>query len=250
MANCKGQEMVLDYCKSGNEALREPILVEYKTLVEAIARKFSYNKSDFDDLIQVGSLALLSSLDRFDPSKEVNFSTFATPNIIGEIKHYFRDKNKLVKVPRKLQELGSKIRTYMRNTQHQDRSPTVSEMSEALGVSEEEILESLEAQHSSQTLSLDSTYYTQDSDSSKMPTLLDQICVDGRENYIIDKEMLDQALSILPEIEYQAVVFRFYDGLSQVEIAKKLNLSQMHISRLLRKALSKLNDHITKGESH
>ena len=248
MANQEGQELVLDYCETQNDSLRDRILVAYQPLIEGIARKFSYNRSDLDDLIQIASMALISSLSRFDPSKEVAFSTFVTPNIIGEIKHYFRDKNRLVKVPRKLQETNSKIRTFIRNFEqkNQGMSPTVQEISQAMDITEEDVLESMEANLSTQALSLDSTYTMQNSGTDKTPTLIDQISTEGSEESQLNKEMLEKILEILPEKEYQAIKLRFYSGMSQIEIANRLNLSQMHISRLLKKALAKLNTHLTK----
>ena len=240
--------LVLTYCKKKDPELREKILVCYRPLVRYISQKLSYNKQDFEDLVQVASIALLRSLDRFDPKKEVDFSTFATPNIIGEIKHYFRDKNRLVKVPRKLQELYSKVKTFIRAEQMEDRSPTIPEIAAHFEVSEEKILESLEVGQASFVLSLDSPSHSSD-DSSSNSTLLDHLGVDDKEDSLLNKETLKQAISNLDEREKKVIYFRFYCGLSQMEIAKRLDLSQMHISRLLRKALDDLHGHLTEIEN-
>jgi RNA polymerase sigma-B factor len=236
----ENEQLVLSYCKTRNPELREPILVAFKWLIDYIARKFSYNRSDFDDLVQIGSIGLLNSLERFDPSKEVDFTTFATPNIIGEIKHYFRDKNRLIKVPRKLMELNSKVKNYIRDTQQEGKSPTIAQIATALGESEEHILESMEVSQPSMVVSLDSPSHKSDSDDDFSGSLLDNLGVDCSTDRLLIKETLEQAVIKLPEREQQVIHLRFYCGLSQMEIGQRLGLSQMHISRLLTKSLSLL----------
>lgn len=233
----ENEALVLSYCQSRNPDLREPILIAFKWLIDYIARKFSYNRSDFDDLVQIGSIGLLNSLERFDPSKEVDFTTFATPNIIGEIKHYFRDKNRLIKVPRKLMELNSKVKNYIREAQQGGKSPTISQIAEALGETEEHVLESMEVSQPSMVVSLDSSSYKSDSDDDYSGSLLDSLGVDCTTDKLLIKETLDQAILKLPEREQQVIHLRFYCGLSQMEIGQRLSLSQMHISRLLTKSL-------------
>jgi len=235
--------LVLQYHKSKSPAIREKILLSYKPLVDYIARKLAFNKEDVDDLIQVGTIGLLRSLDRFDSSKDIDFSTFATPNVIGEIKHYFRDKSRLVKVPRKLQEMYSKIKTYIRQAQKDGEHPTVEQISKALDIPEDRILECMEIGQSSLVVSLDAPSYKSDSvrrSDSATPSILDSIGIDGEEDQLLQKEMIQQALDQLDERERKIIELRFYIGLSQMEIAKRLNLSQMHISRLLTKSISHL----------
>jgi RNA polymerase sigma-B factor len=234
--------LVIRYCKNKSPELREKILLSYKPLVEYIAKKLAYNKDDLEDLIQVGSIGLLRSLERFEPSKEIDFSTFATPNIIGEIKHYFRDKSRLVKVPRKLQELYSKIKTYMRAAQKDGETPTVSDIANALDVPEERVLEAIEGGQTSMVLSLDSPTYKSNSYKSadSSPSLIDSLGVEGKEDDMLKKETLKQAINHLPPREKKIVYLRYYSGLSQMEIAKRMNLSQMHISRILTKSIKLL----------
>ncbi len=224
--------------------------MHYTPLVEYIARKLAYSYHDLEDLVQVGTIGLLRSLDRYKMNKEVDFTSFATPNIIGEIKHYFRDKSRIVKVPRKLQELYAKVRQYIRSCQLMGRSPTISEIAEALDITEEKILESMEAAQSTFVLSLDAPNQRSSSPkdgSSSSESLLDKIGVDGKEEGLLNKETLKQALIQLGPREKKIVFLRFYIGLSQTEIAKKLNLSQMHISRLLTNALVRLRKMIDNG---
>lgn len=236
--------IIIKYCKSRDPVLKERIVVSYSSLVEYIANKLAFNKEDLDDLIQVGNIGLLKSLERYKPSREIDFSTFATPNIIGEIKHYFRDKSRLVKIPRKTQELYSRIRTYIREFSKEDgRSPTVTDIAIALEVSEEEVLESLEAGQVSHVLSLDAPLYRSDRGSDGN-SLLDNLGIEAREDFLLDKESVKQALDKLDPREKKIILYRFFDGLTQMEIAEKLNLSQMHISRLLTQALHKIKKHL------
>jgi RNA polymerase sigma-B factor len=242
------EEIVLEYVQTKNPLLRESVLISYKPLIKYIARKLAFNKNDVDDLIQIGSIAILKSLERFDPGMETDFSTFATPNIIGEIKHYFRDKSRLVKVPRKLQELYSKIKNEIRECQKRGISPTINELAITIGVSEEKILESMEAGQSFRVLSLDSPSYKHDSfksDSGAGPTLLDTIGVDGKEDALLNREALKQAITKLSNRDKRIIYLRFYCGLSQMEIAERLELSQMHISRLLKQSIDNLRKLIT-----
>jgi len=237
--------LVLKYCATHNPELKEKILLSYKPLVEYIAKKLAYNKNDVEDIIQVGSIGLLRSLDRFEPSKDIDFSTFATPNIIGEIKHYFRDKSRLVKVPRKLQELYSKVKNHIRAAQKKGISPTISEIAVEMDVTEERILECMEVGQTSMVLSLDSPSYKGDSlkqIDSAVPSLLDSLGVEAKEDDLLKKEMLKQAIMKLEERERKIVYLRFYSGLSQMEIARRMNLSQMHISRMLARAIEHLRD--------
>ncbi|RAP38770.1 B/F/G family RNA polymerase sigma-70 factor [Candidatus Marinamargulisbacteria bacterium SCGC AAA071-K20] len=234
--------LVIEYCETKNPALREDIITNYKSLIHYIARKFAFNRSDTDDLIQVGTIAVLKALDRFLPDKKIDFATFATPTIIGEIKHYFRDKSRLVKVPRKLQELYSKIKTEIRLRQKDGKSPTVAELARIFETSEEKILEAMEAGQNIKILSLDAPSYTSDflKSSKNEPSIIDSIGSETKEDFMLSKETLKQALLKLSSRERRIIYLRFYGGLSQSEIAKRMNLSQMHISRILTTAIKHL----------
>lgn len=238
---------VYQYCETKDDSLKEEIICQYRPLVEYIARKLAFNRDDLDDLIQIGSIALLRALDRFQPDKEVDFSTFATPNIIGEIKHYFRDKSKLVKIPRKLQELHSKIKAELKHYQQRNESPTIEMLAKKFEVTEEQILEAMEVSQNSRIQSLDSTVYKgNDNSSSSDVSLVDTLGTDPIDDHLLDKETLKMTINELSEREKRIIYLRFYGGLSQSEIAQRLGLSQMHISRLLAKALRSLRKKIEK----
>lgn len=229
------------YFGKGDTSVRDALVQAYMPLVEYIARKLAFNRDDIDDLVQIGTLGLLRSLERFEVAKAVDFATFATPNIIGEIKHYFRDKRGLLKVPRKLQEQYSRIKKYIRESQQNGVSPTILQIAHALELSEETVLESIEAWQSSTVVSLDAPAHTgQSNHESSQSSVIDNLGSNETEQLLLNRVTLRQAMSHLPRRDQRIVFLRFYRGLSQAEIAERLNLSQMHISRLLNTALIKL----------
>lgn len=236
--------IIHEYFKHKTPKLQDEILLKYKPLVAYIARKLAFNRSDLDDLVQIGSLALLKALNRFDPKHETDFSTFVTPNIIGEIKHYFRDKNNLVKVPRKLHELYSKIKTELRESQQNEKEPTIQDLSRKLNVSEETILEAMEVGQNSKIMSLDAPADSKSPSSNKDASVIDQIYEPVREDTALNKETVREAILKLHPRERRIIYLRFYGNLSQTEIATRLRLSQMHISRLISKALKNLRRHL------
>lgn len=238
------ESIVLMYFEKKDPVLRDKIVVSYSGLVECIARKLAYKREDLDDLIQVGNIGLLKSIERYEPQKKISFSTFATPNIIGEIRHYFRDKNRLVKIPRRLAELYSKIRYYIRYaSQELGRAPTIAEIAAELHVSQENVLESLEAGQTTHVLSLDTPYSEYESGESA-PSLLDSLGMENVEEGMLDKESLKQAILQLTERERKLIYYRFFEGLTQNEIAGKMKISQMHVSRILTNALSELRKYL------
>jgi RNA polymerase sigma-B factor len=241
------EALVKQYVASKNDDLKEGILIAYKSLVEFIARKLAFNIDDLPDLIQVGSIGLLKSLDTYDVNRNIAFSTYASSTVIGEIRHYIRDKSRIVKLPRKLQEQYSKIRQYIKiKSQELDRFPTTSEIAKDLKLSEEDVLESMEAGQSFRVISLDKPIQTNKSKSSNEKfSLIDNIGTDDKDDLFLNREMLKQALENLNEREKKLIYLRFYEGLTQKEIATRLELSQMHVSRLLSEALKKLRRKIT-----
>ena len=241
------EALVRKYLSSNDEKIKEDILIAYKSLVEFIARKLAFNQDDIPDLIQVGNIGLLKSLETFDVSRNIAFSTYASSNVIGEIRHYIRDKGRIVKLPRKLQEQYSKIRQYIKiKSQELDRFPTTSEIAKDLKLSEEDVLESMEAGQSFRVISLDKPIQTNKNKSSNEKfSLIDNIGSDEKDDLLLNREMLKQALENLNEREKKLIYLRFYEGLTQKEIADRLNLSQMHVSRLLNDSLQKLRRKIT-----
>jgi RNA polymerase sigma-B factor len=222
------------------EDVRNELVVAHLNLVRFLALKFSNRGEPLDDLIQVGTVGLLKAIDRFELDRGVEFTTYATPTIVGEIKRYFRDKGWAVKVPRRLQELNLAVnRASEKLTNEFGRSPTVRELAERLGASEEEILEAQELGQSYNMLSLDSEVSHEGDKNAQ--TLADTVGVtDAELEMLEDRTNLERAFHVLTGRERVIIHLRFYEGISQTEIAKRLNVSQMHISRLQAKALEKL----------
>jgi RNA polymerase sigma-B factor len=222
------------------EELRDELVVVHLNLVRFLAVRFANRGEPLDDLVQVGTVGLLKAIDRFDLDRGVEFTTYATPTIVGEIKRYFRDKGWAVKVPRRLQELNLAVnRASDKLAISLGRSPTVTELAEHLQAGEDEILEAQELGQAYNLLSLDSEV-SGEAD-KKSQTLADTVGVaDAGLELLEDRANLEQAFGVLTGRERVIIYLRFYESVSQTEIAKRLNVSQMHVSRLQAKALEKL----------
>ncbi|MCZ8536691.1 RNA polymerase sigma factor SigB [Paenisporosarcina quisquiliarum] len=246
--NHQTKEQILEWIKayqeSEDEEAQTNLVLNYQRLVESIARKYSNGKSYHEDIVQVGMLGLLGAIRRYDPEFGRTFEAFAVPTIIGEIKRFLRDKTWAVHVPRRIKELGPRIKSAVETlTTELQRSPKVVEIAEYLEVDEDDVLEAMEMGKSYQALSMDHSLES-DSDGSSI-TLFDVIGQqdDGYEK--TDQRMLvANALSVLSEREKQVIQFTYIDQLSQKEAGDKLGISQMHVSRLQRKAIKKLQDAI------
>ncbi len=224
------------------DRLRNELVVAHLNLARYLAVKFANRGEALDDLIQVGTVGLLKAIDRFDLERGVEFTTYATPTIVGEIKRYFRDKGWAVKVPRRLQELNLAVnRAIEKLTVQLGHSPTAKELAERLGASEEEILEAQELGQAYNLLSIDSEVNGESDKNAQ--TLSDYI---GKPDPLLeslpDRANLEKAFEVLTRRERIILFLRFYESISQTEIAKRLNVSQMHVSRLQQKALEKLRD--------
>lgn len=227
-----------------DELTQSKIVSHYSGLVESLARKYSRGKSIHDDLVQVGMIGLLSAMRRFDASYGKTFESFAIPTIIGEIKRFIRDKTWSVHVPRRIKELGPKIKKAVEElTNDLQRSPKVVEIANHLQVDEEKVLEAMEMGKSYQALSVDSKIET-DSEGSTV-TLLD--LVGGQEEgfeTIDHRLLLEKAFKVLTSREQEILKLTYFDNLSQKETGDRLEISQMHVSRLQRRALKKLKEAI------
>lgn len=225
-----------------DEEIQEKIVLAYQDLVESIARKYSKNSSIHEDLVQVGMLGLLAAIRRYDPAFGKSFESFAIPTIIGEIKRFIRDKTWSVHVPRRIKELGPKIKKAIEElTSDQQQSPSVADIAAYLEVSEEDVLETMEMGKSYKALSVDRKIEA-DSDGSTV-SILDLIGNhdDGYEN--IDQRMLlEKILPILTEREQEILKCTYFENMSQKDTGEKLGISQMHVSRLQRRALRKLRE--------
>lgn len=217
---------------------REDLVHLHLPLVHHCARRFRNRGEPFDDLVQVGTIGLLKSIDRFETERGVEFSTYATPTIIGEIKRYFRDKGWAIRVPRRLQELRMQITAATAElTQSLGRSPTARELAAAIGCSVEEIVEGLESSHAYATLSLDATDDHEDGGAS----MLDAIGVDDDNlGHVEIRESLKPLLDGLEPREKRILLLRFFKNMTQSQIAEEIGISQMHVSRLLTRTLTQL----------
>jgi RNA polymerase sigma-B factor len=219
--------------------LRNRLVRMHLPLVEHLARRFRNRGEPLDDLTQVATIGLIKSVDRFDPDRGVEFSTYATPTVVGEIKRHFRDKGWAVRVPRRLQELRLSLTTATAElSQLHGRSPTVHELAEKLGISEEEVLEGLESANAYSTLSLD----VPDTD-DESPAVADTL---GAEDEALEgveyRESLKPLLEDLPPREKRILLLRFFGNMTQSQIAQEVGISQMHVSRLLARTLAQLRE--------
>ncbi|TMW70184.1 RNA polymerase sigma factor SigB [Alteribacter natronophilus] len=237
-------EWIEKFQQTGDEEIQTKLVLEYEGLVHSLARKFSKGQRHDEDLTQVGMIGLIAALKRFDPSFARSFESFAVPTIVGEIKRFIRDKTWSVHVPRRIKELGPKIKAAVEElTIELQRSPRVEEIAGHIGVSEEEVLETMEMGKSYQALSVDRSIEADDEGSAV--TLLDLVGSTEEGYEKTDQQMLlEKAFHVLTEREKQILYLTYFDNLSQKETGEKLGISQMHVSRLQRRALQKLRESI------
>jgi RNA polymerase sigma-B factor len=230
----------LDEGDPDRTAARERLVELHMPLVRHLAMRFRSRGEPLEDLVQVGTIGLIKAVDRFDLERGVEFSTYATPTIVGEIKRHFRDKGWMVRVPRRLQELRLQISVAGQDlSQDLGRAPTVAELAKRIGASEEDVLEALESAAAYSTVSLD----TSERDAEDAPALGDLLGDEdaGLEN-VEDRETLRPLLAALPARERQILSLRFFRGMTQSQIAAEIGISQMHVSRLLARTLSQLRE--------
>jgi RNA polymerase sigma-B factor len=235
------------YHEDGDLQAREQLIEQYMSLVRSLARRYSYRGEQLEDLVQIGAIGLIKAIDRFDLERGVELTTYATPNIIGEIKRHFRDKGWSVRVPRGLQELNVQLsRLVEQLTVQLSRSPTIPELAKAAGVEEEEVLEALESGRAYTSLSLSVGGGGGDDDD------LDPLESLGTEEHQYevseDRAVLAPGFKALDERERKILQLRFFEGLTQSQIAQQVGISQMHVSRLIRRSLEKIRETIAEDE--
>ena len=220
---------------------RERLVEQYIGLVEFLARRFRNRGEPLEDLVQVGTIGLLKAIDRFDLEREVEFSTYATPTIVGELKRHFRDKGWAVRVPRRLQELHLELtKTVSFLGQELGRAPTVAEIAKSTGTDEETVLEGLEIAQAYNFTSLDAPIESEDGGST---SFADQLGMqDEHLEHLEYRASLAPEVAKLPDRERTILYLRFFKGLTQSEIADRLGISQMHVSRLLNRTLGQLRE--------
>src|SRR6266850_3820434 len=230
------------YHDHGDLQAREQLIEQYMSLVRSLARRYSYRGEQLEDLVQIGAIGLIKAIDRFDLERGVELTTYATPNIIGEIKRHFRDKGWSVRVPRGLQELNVQLsRLIEQLTVQLGRSPTIAELAKASGSPEEEVLEALESGRAYSSLSLS----TGGGDGEDDLDPLESIGTEEHQYEVSeDRAVLAPGFRVLDERERKILQLRFFDGLTQSQIAQQVGISQMHVSRLIRRSLEKIREEI------
>ena len=230
------------YHEQGDLAAREQLIEQYMSLVRSLARRYSYRGEQLEDLVQIGAIGLIKAIDRFDVNRGVELTTYATPNIIGEIKRHFRDRGWAVRVPRGLQELNVRLSKLVEQlTVELSRSPTIPELAKAAGVGEEAVLEALESGRAYTSVSL-STGFGQDDDAIDPLESLGEL--EHQYELSEDRALLEPGFRALEPRERIILHLRFFEGLTQSQIARRVGISQMHVSRLIRRALETIREEI------
>jgi RNA polymerase sigma-B factor len=231
------RELLRRYHQEGDRSAREELVERHLPLVRALARRYAGRGEALEDIEQVGAIGLLKAIDRYELSREVALTTYATPNVVGEIKRHFRDKGWAIRIPRGLQELNAKMSsTIERLTSTLGRSPSIAEIAVELETTPEQVLEALEAGSAYAPVSLSAGPGTEGE--------LDPMETIGVEdtNYerTEQRASLEPALEALPDREREILRMRFDEGLTQTQIAERVGVSQMHVSRLIRKSLARM----------
>ncbi len=238
MANERIDLLFKQYKESGDVALRNQIAEHYLYIADILAKKFVGRGVEYDDLKQVASYAILRGIDRFDPEMGMQFTTFITPTITGEIKNYFRDKSRVMKLPRRLSETQGAVKRYVAEYEAKNgEKPSIKEMTLALKLTEEEVVKALEV---GGTLSLDSIAQGEEGEERSLHSLI----ASSDEGYeaFETKEALLAAMKDFSATEKLLIQLRYTDELSQSETAKRLGVSQMFVSRMERKLLQRLKE--------
>jgi RNA polymerase sigma-B factor len=236
------RELLRRYHEGGDTGAREALIQRHLPLVRSLARRYAGRGEALEDIEQVGAIGLIKAIDRFDVEREVSLATYATPNVVGEIKRHFRDKGWAIRVPRSLQELNAKMSGAIDElTAQLGHSPSVGEIAQSLGTTNEEVLEALEVGSAYTALSLDAGPAGSDEDSDPMETIGSE---DAEFDRSEDRATLGPALAHLPEREREILRMRFEEGLPQTQIAERVGLSQMHVSRLIRRSLATMREEL------
>ncbi len=230
------------FAENRSPEIRSRLVVMHQNLVRFLAGKFVNRGEPIEDLVQVGTIGLINAVDRFDPGRGTKFSTYATPTIVGEIRRHFRDKAWSLKVPRRLQELNLAANKAAESlSQKLGRSPTIQEIAQLVEASEEETLEAIELGNAYDTVSLD-TKLAYEGESAPLSLSEFVGAIDISLEDLSKYGDLNQALDCLEQRERAIIYLRFFKDMSQTEVAEKLNISQMHVSRLQQKALKRLKE--------
>lgn len=241
------KSLFAEYAETGDKEIRDILIEEHLYIAEILAKKYTGKGIDYDDIFQVASMGLIFAVERFDPSKGFEFSSFATPTIIGEIKKHFRDKGWTIRVPRRIQELSKKINdAKLSLSQKNQRTPTIQEIAKTLDITTAEVLEVMEASKVYSPESLDMTFDSGGED--RELTRGDRIGVE--EEYFNKVELNDfiqRVMENFNDVEKTILIDRYQYRKTQVSIAEKLGISQMTVSRIEKKLLEKMRKEIEKS---
>jgi RNA polymerase sigma-B factor len=233
------RRLLARYHEFGDLLAREELVERFLPLARDLALRYTYTDEPFDDLLQVASLGLIKAIDRFEPGRGTKFTSYAAPTILGELKRHFRDKGWSLHVPRDLQERTLAVsRATEVLSKELGRSPKVREVAEHLGCSVEQVLEAQEAAASYEAASLDAPAARDDEESASLVDLLGS--EDSAYDLVEDRQAIASTWQSLPAVERQVLELRFMHDLTQREIGERIGYSQMHVSRLLRRALTRL----------
>lgn len=238
------RDLFIEYKKNRDKETRDILIEKHLYIAEILSKRYANRGIEYDDIYQVASIGLIYAIDRYDVSKGFEFSSFATPTIIGEIKKYFRDKGWTIRVPRRIQELSKKINdSKVHLSQELQRSPTISDIADYLKTTEEEILEAMEASKVYTPQSLDITYDSNNDD--KDINLADIIGEEDKYFSRIDNnDFISKMMEKLSNIEKEILIDRYINKKTQIVIAKNLDISQMTVSRIEKKILEKLRKEV------
>ena len=236
-ATLDDRELLRRYHEGGDASAREALVQRHLPLVRSLARRYAGRGESLEDIEQVGAIGLIKAIDRYELSREVALTTYATPNVVGEIKRHFRDKGWAIRVPRALQELNGKMGpTIERLTARLGRSPSIAEIAKEFQTTPEQVLEAMEAGSAYAPQSL-SAGPDGDSELDPMETIGSEDLEFERTD---ERTSLEPALALLPDREQLILKLRFEEGLTQTQIAEKIGISQMHVSRLIRRSLERM----------
>jgi RNA polymerase sigma-B factor len=233
------RRLLVRWHRHGDETAREELVRRLLPLARRMARRYRRSDEPLDDLVQVATLGLIKAIDRFDPARQTAFSSYAVPTMLGELKRYFRDNGWSVHVPRGMQERVMRVDSAVKELSRQlGRSPSVAELASTLGLEGEQVLEAMEAASAYDAVSLDSFRFGDDGDGETYADSIGE--VDGRYELVEYGATIEPTLQALPARDRVVLHLRFVEDLTQAEIADRVGVSQMHVSRLIRRALERL----------
>jgi RNA polymerase sigma-B factor len=237
------RRLLLRYHREGDPAAREQLVERFLPLARQLARRYQRGGEQLDDLVQVASLGLLKAIDRFEPDRETAFSSFAVPTILGELKRHFRDKGWSVRVPRDLQEMAVKVdRIADEMSRELGRAPTPAEIAQRTGSTQEQVLEAREAAGAYRAVSLDRP---RSEDEEEGDSYADAVGADDPGFVRAENAAtVDRLMSVLSEREREVLRLRFQEDLTQSEIGRRVGVSQMHVSRLIRQSVARLREEV------